>query len=153
MAETYSELPSSAIEFLELDWDTNTVKIVYKSNLNKQYHYKCEDLDEFQSAFMTLCGKLEAEQDRDDDDQVVEDITDTIEREDASIGKFINERRQLGNLKIDTILTQHDDMLDKGWDGFVGSTVPDGALVNVDMAGDIVTNVDQEEKTQLPVDS
>ena len=33
MAETYSELPSSAIEFLELDWDTNTVKIVYKSNL------------------------------------------------------------------------------------------------------------------------
>ena len=84
---------------------------------------------------------------------MVEDITDTIEREDASIGKFINERRQLGNLKIDTILTQHDDMLDKGWDGFVGSTVPDGALVNVDMAGDIVTNVDQEEKTQLPVDS
>ena len=82
----YEELPSNAIEYLELDYDQSVVKIVYKSNTNKQYSYKCEDLEEFQSAFMQLCGKLEAQQDRDDDDNLVESEEDTIAREDASIG-------------------------------------------------------------------
>ena len=55
----YEELPSTAIDYMELDFDSSVVKVVYKSNSNKQYGYKCEDLDEFQSAFMILCGKLE----------------------------------------------------------------------------------------------
>ena len=69
-----------------------------------EYCYKNDDLDEFQSSFMELSGKLEAEQDRDDEDQLVEDINDTIEREDASIGRFITERIQSGNLKLDSRL-------------------------------------------------
>ena len=125
----YEELPSNAIEYLELDYDQSVVKIVYKSNTNKQYSYKCEDLEEFQSAFMQLCGKLEAQQDRDDDDNLVESEEDTIAREDASIGKFINQRIQLGNLKLDMMLLQSEDMLDKGWDSFTGSTMPKDAIV------------------------
>ena len=125
----YEELPSNAIEYLELDYDQSVVKIVYKSNTNKQYSYKCEDLEEFQSAFMQLCGKLEAQQDRDDDDNLVESEEDTIAREDASIGKFINQRIQLGNLKLDMMLLQSEDMLDKGWDSFTGSTMPRDAIV------------------------
>ena len=129
MTAKYEELPSSAIEYLELDYDQSTVKIVYKSSTNKQYHYKCEDLEEFQSAFMQLCGKLEAEQDRDDDDNLIESTEATIEREDASIGKFINQRIQLGNLKLDMMLTQTEDMTEHGWDSFTGSTMPEGAVV------------------------
>ena len=118
----YEELPSTAIDYMELDFDSSVVKVVYKSNSNKQYGYKCEDLDEFQSAFMILCGKLEAEQDRDDEDNIIEDEAATIEREDASIGKFINQRVQLGNLTLDYILEQTQDMTELGWDAFQGST-------------------------------
>ena len=125
----YEELPSTAIDYLELDFDSSVVKVVYKSNSNKQYGYKCEDLEEFQSAFMILCGKLEAEQDRDDEDNIIEDEAATIEREDASIGKFINQRVQLGNLTLDYILEQTQDMTELGWDAFQGSTMPQNAVV------------------------
>lgn len=125
----YREVPSSAIEYLELDFDNNFVKITFKSNINVQYCYKNEDLDEFQSAFMELSGRLEAEQDRDDKDELIEDINATIEREDASIGRFINERIRSGNLKLDSRLEQNPDMLARGWDAFTGSTMPEGAVV------------------------
>ena len=125
----YEELPSTAIDYMELDFDSSVVKVVYKSNTNKQYGYKCEDLEEFQSAFMILCGKLEAEQDRDDEDNIIEDEEATIEREDASIGKFINQRVQLGNLTLDYILEQTQDMTELGWDAFQGSTMPQNAVV------------------------
>jgi len=128
----YDNLPSNAIEYLELDYDNNLVKIIFKSNINKQYIYKNEDLEEFQSAFMELSGRLEAEQDRDDEDNLVESVEDTTQREDASIGKFINDRIRANNLKIDSMLTQSPDMLDKGWDGFVGSTIPQGGVTDVD---------------------
>lgn len=129
MTTKYEELPSTAIDYLELDFDSSVVKLIYKSNSNKQYGYKCEDLEEFQSAFMILCGKLESEQDRDDEDNVIEDEAATIEREDASIGKFINQRIQLGNLKLDYILELTQDMTEKGWDAFQGSTMPQNAVV------------------------
>ena len=86
----YEQLPSNAVEYLELDYDNSLVKIIFKSNMMKQYCYKCEDLDEFQSTFMELSGQLEAEQDRDDDDNLLESTDDTVQREDASIGRFIN---------------------------------------------------------------
>ena len=129
MTTKYEELPSSAIEYMELDYDSSVVKLVYKSNTSKQYGYKCEDLDEFQSAFMQLCGKLEAEQDRDEEDNILETEEDTIEREDVSIGKFINQRVSMTNLKLDYILELTDDMTEKGWDGFTGSTMPPDAVV------------------------
>lgn len=129
MTTKYEELPSTAIDYLELDFDSSVVKLVYKSNSKKQYGYKCEDLEEFQSAFMTLCGKLEAEQDRDDEDNLIESEEDTIAREDASIGKFINQRIQLGNLKLDYILELTQDMTELGWDSFQGSTIPKDAVV------------------------
>tara|TARA_B100000073_G_scaffold297026_1_gene261934 strand:+ start:220 stop:636 length:417 start_codon:yes stop_codon:yes gene_type:complete len=127
--KVYEELPSGAIDYLELDYDLSNVKIIYKSNKNKQYAYKCKDLDEFQSAFMQLCGLLEGEQDRDDNDNLVEDVEDTIDREDFSIGKFINERIQMGNLTLDHMITQTPDKLDQGWDAFQGSTLPPDAIV------------------------
>ena len=36
--KVYEELPSGAIDYLELDYDLSNVKIIYKSNKNKQYH-------------------------------------------------------------------------------------------------------------------
>ena len=129
MSTKYEELPSTAIEYMELDYDSSIVKLVYKSNTNKQYGYKCEDLEEFQNSFMQLCGKLEAEQDRDEDDNLVESVEDTIEREDVSIGKFINQRVQIGNLKLDYILQLTEDMTEKGWDAFDGSTMPQDAVI------------------------
>ena len=128
----YEQLPSNAVEYLELDYDNSLVKIIFKSNLNKQYIYKCEDLEDFQSKFMELSGRLEAEQDRDDDDNVLESEADTIDREDASIGKFINDRIRAGYLKIDTVLTQHPDMLERGWEPFNGSTMPKDSVVYED---------------------
>lgn len=125
----YREVPSSAIEYLELDFDHNYVKITYKSNLNVQYSYKCEDLEEFQSSFMELSGRLEGEQDRDEEEELVEEVTATIEREDASIGRFINDRIKSGNLKVESRLEQNPHMLNRGWDAFQGSTMPDGAVV------------------------
>ena len=129
MTTKYEELPSSAVEYMELDFDSSVVKLVYKSNIKKQYGYKCEDLDEFQSSFMQLCGKLEAEQDRDENDNILESEEATIEREDVSIGKFINQRVRIDNLKLDYILELTDDMTEKGWDGFTGSTMPTDAVV------------------------
>jgi len=142
----YDNLPSNAIEYLELDYDNSLVKIIFKSNLNKQYIYKCEDLEEFQSSFMELSGRLEAEQDRDDDDNVLESEADTVQREDASIGKFINDRIRASNLKIDSMLTQHPDMMDKGWDGFTGSTVPkDGQVIGGDDLQTVPQEVEEED--------
>ena len=125
----YEQLPSNAVEYLELDYDNSLVKIIFKSNMMKQYCYKCEDLEDFQSKFMELSGQLEGEQDRDDDDNPLESEADTIEREDASIGRFINDRIRAGYLKIDTVLTQHPDMLDAGWEPFQGSTIPEEGVV------------------------
>jgi len=141
----YREVPSSAIEYLELDFDNNFVKVTFKSNINVQYCYKNNDLDEFQSSFMELSGKLEAEQDRDDEDQLVEDINDTIEREDASIGRFITERIQSGNLKLDSRLEQNPDMLKRGWDAFTGSTMPEDAVV----VGEAGLNFEVPDATNL----
>ena len=125
----YKEVPSSAIEYLELDFDNNYVKVTFKSNINVQYCYRNGDLDEFQSAFMELSGKLENEQDRNDEEELIEDINDTIEREDASIGRFITDRIASGNLKLESRLEQNPDMLKRGWDSFTGSTIPMGAVV------------------------
>ena len=124
----YEQLPSNAVEYLELDYDNS----IFKSNMMKQYCYKCEDLEDFQSKFMELSGQLEAEQDRDDEDNLVESEEDTIDREDASIGKFINDRIRAGYLKIDTVLTQHPDMLERGWEPFNGSTMPKDSVVYED---------------------
>ena len=143
----YEQLPSNAVEYLELDYDNSLVKIIFKSNMMKQYCYKCEDLEEFQSTFMELSGRLEAEQDRDDDDNLLESEEDTIQREDASIGRFINDRIRAGYLKIDTVLTQHPDMLDAGWEPFQGSTMPKDGVV----LGDSSQSVTDEQLEEMRV--
>ena len=95
---------------------------------------------------MELSGRLEAEQDRDDDDNLLESEEDTVQREDASIGKFINDRIRASNLKIDSMLTQHPDMMDKGWDGFTGSTVPkDGQVIGDDNLQTVPQEVEEED--------
>jgi hypothetical protein len=78
---------------------------------------------------MELSGRLEGEQDRDEEEELVEEVTATIEREDASIGRFINDRIKSGNLKVESRLEQNPHMLNRGWDAFQGSTMPEGAVV------------------------
>ena len=145
----YEQLPSNAVEYLELDYDNSLVKIIFKSNLMKQYCYKCEDLEDFQSKFMELSGQLEAEQDRDDEDNLVESEEDTVQREDASIGRFINDRIRAGYLKIDTVLTQHPDMLDVGWEPFNGSTMPQDGVVLEDTKESVTD--DQLEEMRIAI--
>tara|TARA_B100001094_G_scaffold292746_1_gene312166 strand:+ start:530 stop:1021 length:492 start_codon:yes stop_codon:yes gene_type:complete len=145
----YEQLPSNAVEYLELDYDNSLVKIIFKSNLMKQYCYKCEDLEDFQSKFMELSGQLEAEQDRDDEDNLVESEEDTVQREDASIGRFINDRIRAGYLKIDTVLTQHPDMLDVGWEPFNGSTMPKDGVVLEDTKESVTD--DQLEEMRIAI--
>ena len=145
----YEQLPSNAVEYLELDYDNSLVKIIFKSNMMKQYCYKCEDLEDFQSKFMELSGQLEAEQDRDDEDNLVESEEDTIDREDASIGKFINDRIRAGYLKIDTVLTQHPDMLDVGWEPFQGTTIPEDGVVIEDTPQSVTDEQAEEMRVAI----
>ena len=98
---------------------------------------------------MELSGRLEAEQDRDDDDNLLESEEDTIQREDASIGKFINDRIRGGYLKIDTVLTQHPDMLDAGWEPFQGTTIPEDGVVIEDTPQSVTDEQAEEMRVAI----
>jgi len=53
----YDNFNSSAVKSVEiLD---NTVKIVYNSNINKEYTFSCEDVEEFQQSFSKLLIDVE----------------------------------------------------------------------------------------------
>ena len=74
--KTYDNLPSSAIDRVIIDNNTNQVQVVYKSS-EKSYTYSTEDADSFDQQFLS-----------------------EFDSQDFSVGKFINSNVSQGNLTL-----------------------------------------------------
>ena len=74
--KTYDNLPSSAIDRVVIDTNTNQVQVVYKSS-EKSYTYSTEDADQFDQQFLS-----------------------EFDNQDFSVGKFINSNVSAGNLTL-----------------------------------------------------
>ena len=74
--KTYDNLPSSAIDRVIIDNNTNQVQVVYKST-EKSYTYSTEDADSFDQQFLS-----------------------EFDNQDFSVGKFINSNVSQGNLTL-----------------------------------------------------
>jgi len=74
--KTYDNLPSSAIDRVIIDNNTNQVQVVYKSS-EKSYTYSTEDADQFDQQFLS-----------------------EFDNQDFSVGKFINSNVSQGNLTL-----------------------------------------------------
>lgn len=74
--KTYDNLPSSAIDRIVIDTNTNQVQVVYKSS-EKSYTYSTEDADTFDQQFLS-----------------------EFDNQDFSVGKFINSNVSAGNLTL-----------------------------------------------------
>ena len=74
--KTYDNLPSSAIDRVIIDNNTNQVQVVYKSS-EKSYTYSTEDADQFDQQFLS-----------------------EFDNQDFSVGKFINSKVSAGNLTL-----------------------------------------------------
>ena len=74
--KTYDNLPSSAIDRVIIDNNTNQVQVVYKSS-EKSYTYRTEDADSFDQQFLS-----------------------EFDNQDFSVGKFINSNVSAGNLTL-----------------------------------------------------
>ena len=78
MSMIYDKFTSSAIKSVEtLD---NTVKIVYNSNIDKEYVFKCEEIQQFVDK---LCETLTSHE---------------LQLEGGSVGRFINQSIKSGVL-------------------------------------------------------
>ena len=75
----YSNFSSNAVESVETK--ENSVFITYSSNLEKNYEYNCENVEEFTN---NLCSVL---------------IDNELQRDGGSVGKFISQARR------DSVLT------------------------------------------------
>jgi hypothetical protein len=82
MTNSYKEIPSSAIDSVEINSDNNTVIINYK-NSNKNYSYNVENADQFEQQFLSEIP-----------------FSDTPEEDDKSVGRFINQSVQNGTLQL-----------------------------------------------------
>ena len=74
--KTYDNLPSSAIDRIVIDTQTNQVQVVYKSS-EKSYTYSTEDADTFDQQFLS-----------------------EFDSQDFSVGRFINSNVSAGNLTL-----------------------------------------------------
>ena len=74
--KTYDNLPSSAIDRVIIDNNTNQVQVVYKSS-EKSFTYSTEDADSFDQQFLS-----------------------EFDNQDFSVGKFINSNVSAGNLTL-----------------------------------------------------
>ena len=74
--KTYDNLPSSAIDRVIIDNNTNQVQVVYKSS-EKSYTYSTEDAEQFDQQFLSQ-----------------------FDNQDFSVGKFINSNVSQGNLTL-----------------------------------------------------
>jgi len=74
--KTYDNLPSSAIDRVIIDNNTNQVQVVYKSS-EKSYTYSTEDAEQFDQQFLS-----------------------EFDNQDFSVGKFINSNVSAGNLTL-----------------------------------------------------
>lgn len=83
MTKTFDKLNSSAIESVEVD--ENVVKVVYTSNIDKEYSFNCENVDEFLDNFTEILVECELNK-------------DNPQFEKKSVGKFINQQIKQGVL-------------------------------------------------------
>ena len=82
MSKTYQEIPSSAIDSVEINTDNNTVIINYK-NSNKDYSYNVENAEQFEQQFLAEIP-----------------FSDSPAEDDKSVGRFINQSVQNGTLQL-----------------------------------------------------
>jgi hypothetical protein len=82
MTKTYQEIPSSAIDSVEINTDNNTVVINYK-NSNKDYSYNVENAEQFEQQFLSEIP-----------------FSDSPTEDDKSVGRFINQSVQNGTLQL-----------------------------------------------------
>jgi HSP20 family molecular chaperone IbpA len=78
----YQEIPSSAIDSVEINTDNNTVIIQYKSS-SKNYTYNVENAEQFEQQFLAEIP-----------------FSDNAEEDDKSVGRFINTSVQNGVLQL-----------------------------------------------------
>ena len=83
MTKLFDKLDSSAIESVEVD--ENVVKVVYTSNIDKEYSFNCENVDEFLDNFTEILVECELNK-------------DNPQFEKKSVGKFINQQIKQGIL-------------------------------------------------------
>lgn len=68
-SSNYNDLPSSAIQSVDIDHGTDVVTVVYKSDISKKYYYEVADGAEFDRQFLA-----------------------EFDKEDFSVGAYINEK-------------------------------------------------------------
>ena len=83
MTKLFDKLDSSAIECVEVD--ENVVKVVYTSNIDKEYSFNCENVDEFLDNFTEILVECELNK-------------DNPQFEKKSVGRFINQQIKQGVL-------------------------------------------------------
>lgn len=82
MTNSYKEIPSSAIDSVEINTDNNTVIINYKSS-PKDYTYSVENAEHFEQQFLAEIP-----------------FSDDPTEDDKSVGAFINQSLQNGVLQL-----------------------------------------------------
>ncbi len=80
--KNYQEVPSTAIDSVEINTDNNTVLIQYKSS-PKTYTYSVENAEQFEQQFLAEIP-----------------FGDSPEEDDKSVGRFINQSVQNGMLQL-----------------------------------------------------
>jgi len=78
MTKTYENLSSSAINSVTIE--NNVVKIVYNSNINKEYTFECQNTEEFEQQLSEQLIGVE------------------LEQSEVSVGRFINQQIKNGVL-------------------------------------------------------
>ena len=72
MTKTYENLDSSAINSVTIE--NNVVKVVYNSNIGKEYSFDCQNVEEFEQQLSEQLIGVE------------------LEQSEVSVGRFINQQ-------------------------------------------------------------
>jgi len=78
MTKTYEKLHSSAINSITVE--DNVVKVVYNSNIDKEYTFSCQNVEQFQEDLSQELIGLE------------------LEQSEASVGRFLHQQIKSGVL-------------------------------------------------------
>ena len=78
MSKTYENLNSSAINSVTIE--NNVVKVVYQSNIDKEYSFDCQNTEEFEQQLSEQLIGVE------------------LDQEEVSVGRFINQQIKNGVL-------------------------------------------------------
>ena len=78
MSKTYENLNSSAINSITIE--NNVVKVVYNSNIDKEYSFSCKNVEEFEQQLSEQLIGVE------------------LEQEEVSVGRFVHQQIKNGVL-------------------------------------------------------